>query len=309
MIAVVAPAKTATDSISLKDAGLTELELTASASVRTLDVSSNAITSLAPLGALPALQHLTARCTSLTRVLDYSPAPFRDNHHPYEFSVMPRSRSSLEVADLGENEGITEINDLSGHPDLTELRLDHCGISVISGLSSLSRLRVLDLSGQFISAISGLEGLPLLSLNLSSNKLTALENLATLTELQSLDVSSNSISSLTGLESCTSIVTLDISGNAIEHVAEVENLYPCTLLGRLTLEGNPVTAGDHYRLRILFRLRHLTNLDGEPVSAESVAEALNLHGADVSSRTATFEEYLPEETFENLIPPLADDRK
>lgn len=80
-----------------------------------------------------------------------------------------------------------------------------------------------------------------------------------------LFLSHNSISSLAGLSQFRSATMLSLAHNKLADMREVERLRGLANLRGLNLEGNPLTAAPHYRLRVVRMLPSLETLDGKPI--------------------------------------------
>jgi len=61
----------------------------------------------------------------------------------------------------------------------------------------------------------------------------------------------------------------------------------------LNLNQNPITEKEMYRLRVLYKLPQLRNLDLSEVLAEDKIRAENLYGLDLDDRKALFNEIFP----------------
>lgn len=114
-------------------------------------------------------------------------------------------------------------------PNLENLTLSNCRLSVISNLAGAHKLQNLDLSNNTIRDVSALSFMTQLkTLNLSHNALTNLSYLSALSNLEVLDVSYNSIASIVPLTSCTSLTQLNIANNSISALTGIEPLVNLT---------------------------------------------------------------------------------
>jgi protein phosphatase 1 regulatory subunit 7 len=88
-----------------------------------------------------------------------------------------------------------------------------------------------------------------------------------LVNLKILDISNNRIKSLTGIETLTNLTDLWANDNGVEGMDEVESaLKPISkTLEIVYLRGNPCSADEKYKLRMLFLLPKLEQLDDNPV--------------------------------------------
>uniref|UniRef100_A0A8C3Q1N8 Centriolin n=1 Tax=Chrysolophus pictus TaxID=9089 RepID=A0A8C3Q1N8_CHRPC len=135
-------------------------------------------------------------------------------------------------------------------------------------------------------------------LNLSNNQIEKIEKLDKLLKLRELNLSYNKISKIEGMEHLHNLQKMNLAGNEIEHIPvwvgkklrslrilnlkqnkvsslhEVAKLKPLQDLTSLFLAGNPVASLPHYRLYVIFHLRALENLDGQPVTNHDRQEAL-----------------------------------
>uniref|UniRef100_A0A8C9LG29 Centriolin n=1 Tax=Pavo cristatus TaxID=9049 RepID=A0A8C9LG29_PAVCR len=71
-----------------------------------------------------------------------------------------------------------------------------------------------------------------------------------------------------------SLRILNLKQNKVSSLHEVAKLKPLQDLTSLFLAGNPVASLPHYRLYVIFHLRALENLDGQPVTNHDRQEAL-----------------------------------
>jgi hypothetical protein len=126
----------------------------------------------------------------------------------------------------------------------------------------------LDLSYNNVSTIEGLDHLPIRELKLRGNNVTQLFGLEHLQHLSRLDVAENQIISLSQLTQCTNLTHLDVSFNRIEYVRQCEYVQDIPWLTDFHMRGNPCEQKEHYRLRVLFRLPRLAELDGTEASRE-----------------------------------------
>lgn len=258
-----------------------------------VDISNNEVSDLDTLHYLPTLVQLNARGNKLSQCLNFAPPKCTaDNSWSSGHKAMG---SMLVRADLSNNE-IHQLDDLAHHPFLECLLLSMNRISAINGLQSLRYLQVLDLSKNKISQISGLDGLPIQELNLSGNLLTTLEGLSELPYLSSLDVSDNQISVLSPLASCVQLHFLDIHANKLEQIRQVEFLRDLPWLRVLNLMDTPASLKHYYRLRVVYVLSSLSELDRVAVSAEEKILAMNFRNdesGDNEHRAMTFDRFFP----------------
>ena len=76
----------------------------------------------------------------------------------------------------------------------------------------------------------------------------------------------NRVETLKGLETLRSLLELICADNKIKTFDETRFVAATTSISRLDLRGNPVTGVVDYRTGLLFRMRHLTCLDGDDVN-------------------------------------------
>ena len=157
----------------------------------------------------------------------------------------------------------TEIGNLSGLANLTELKisgtavsqddlksiaslpllknlvLQNCSLSSISPLESAKELVTLDLNNNTIRSIQALAGMEKLQeLMLQHNALTDLTPLSGISGLTKLDVSYNSLTSLAPISSLSGLTWLDAGTNSITELGEIGKL---TALATLSLKSNKLT--------------------------------------------------------------------
>ena len=304
-------------SLALTQRGIANVDILSEfPKLQTIDVSGNKITSLECLSKLPHLLELDASDNELTRVLEFRPAHCRQSA-PERVDATSSSAdawtegdsavgSTLQRAVLRGNR-IEVIDDLSHHSYLQHLDLNDNRIARIQGLSALGRLRSLSLCGNALTEIGGeLRGLLLEELHLDRNQIEVLDGelLSQLPRLRVLTAAGNRITALAGLAFATGLSQLDLSSNKVSELVEVSHLGGLQLLCDVQLSGNPIAAEQYYRRRVLVQAQQLTLLDGIIVSAEEKVKALNMHGADLENRQATFGKHLPEAEFVNTLPPV-----
>ena len=191
--------------------------------LRTLDLSFNALQDLAPLAGLTGLRYLDLR---RTRWLD---------------ACTVRG-------------DVSDLSPLAGLVDMRELHLECNRVSDLRALSGMSRLRQLWLPGNEISSLAGLEDMPSLwLLALDDNPLSNLSPIQGLTEVTWLTLTGASVSDLSPLSGMTKLVILKLANNgAISNISALQPLRSC---GELDLSGNNIS--DLLPLRELEALRTL----------------------------------------------------
>ncbi|XP_057176790.1 centriolin isoform X1 [Triplophysa rosa] len=176
-------------------------------------------------------------------------------------------------------------------------------IKKLTKCDNLALVRTLDLSTslsndkqfRYIENLDKCEHLQVL--NLSNNKIEKIEKLEKLSKLRELHVSNNAIQKIEGLEHMSSLQILNFAFNNIEHLPiwlakklrslqtinlqrnkifslnEMAKLKPLKNLTSLTLAENPVAGLPHYHLFMIFHLRSLEILDGQPISPQEREQA------------------------------------
>lgn len=267
-----------------------------------LDISGNSIESLDVLQNMTTLVKLNASGNAISECLAFS-APLCHSENAWTEGYNSAG-SLLTDVDLSENE-IKEILDLSAHRFLEVLKVASNQIRSINGLNNLSHLRELDLSYNSISVIEGLDNLPIQVLNLRGNAIMHLHGLDTLPHLTSLDVAENKICSLAPLWCLKNLVHLDAGSNEIDYIRQTEFLQEIPWLQTLVLAKNPGQDKELYRLRVLFRLPRLAELDGEAATQEDKVRAFNLYHSslgDMAMRESVLAKHVPTVPFVDYSP-------
>ncbi|XP_073696104.1 centriolin [Garra rufa] len=146
----------------------------------------------------------------------------------------------------------------------------------IEHLDKCERLQVLNLSNNRIERIEKLEKLcQLRELHLSTNRIQKIEGLEHMTNLQVLNLAFNNIEHLPVwmAKKLRSLHTINLQSNKIFSLHEVTKLKPLKNLTSLTLAENPISSLPHYHLVLIFHLRSLEILDGQPVSPQEREQA------------------------------------
>lgn len=249
------------------------------ASLRSLDLSSNNLRVMENLGAMPKLRELKLDACQISRIGGLEKCPSLVNLHLEDNEIVCveglEKLFSLETLNLERN----KIRRL-GHgcvklTKLKELRLAYNELSTLDGLQGLGALEVLDVSQNKLDAVSAehLKGLGKLDeLLLSGNRLSNLSFLSAPGRLSSLDISENGLKSpafkgfpslpllsefmLAGnyleelppniVTCCPTLEILDISRNLISTPLEVEKLKSLSSLKELCIQGNPMTESDDF---------------------------------------------------------------
>ncbi|XP_063286733.1 dynein regulatory complex subunit 3 [Pelobates fuscus] len=149
---------------------------------------------------------------------------------------------------------IQKIDNLWHFPILTKLQLDNNIIERIEGLDTLVNLTWLDLSFNNIEVISGLDALTKLEdLSLYNNRISVIENIGHLKNLQVLSLGNNNLSSLENLI----------------------YLRRFKALRSLSLNGNPLSEDEQYKMFIAAHLPDLVYLDFRLLD-ENIREIANV---------------------------------
>ncbi|WEV69387.1 leucine-rich repeat domain-containing protein [Bifidobacterium sp. ESL0775] len=117
-------------------------------------------------------------------------------------------------------DGISDLSNLSGFPDMVNLHLAGNDISDVSVLSGMSKLQILDLDNNSISDVSSIDGLTnLTDLDLDHNRISDVSGFSGLSKLVHLNLSDNSISNVSSLSGLSNLQTLDLDYNSITDVS------------------------------------------------------------------------------------------
>eukprot|EP01029_Cantina_marsupialis_P027666 TRINITY_DN773158_c0_g1_i1.p1 TRINITY_DN773158_c0_g1~~TRINITY_DN773158_c0_g1_i1.p1 ORF type:complete len:889 (-),score=257.70 TRINITY_DN773158_c0_g1_i1:382-3048(-) len=294
-------------SLSVIDKGVEDISKAADLiHLHEINLSKNSIKDLSPLENIPFLSILDASKNEIEEVLDFAAAKC-DRTHPFS-SGEGRVGSTLQIVNLSQNK-IKEIRDLSKHRFLEELYLAHNHIVNISGLQNLEGLRVLDLSNNAIETITGLTGLKLTHLNLANNSIRITEPLKELTQLRELTLDGNKIEELKGLEGCKSLIKISAKDNLMESVHDLRFLENLLHLRDVDIVGNPFMNKEFSQWRILKNIPRLTIICGEEIQSDDKIKAANLQGAELKQREDHFLKHLPDQHFEDLLPPFVESKR
>ncbi|XP_073670868.1 centriolin [Paramisgurnus dabryanus] len=146
----------------------------------------------------------------------------------------------------------------------------------IENLDKCEHLQVLNLSNNGIERIEKLEKLcKLRELHLPNNAIQKIEGLEHMPCLQILNLAFNNIEHLPMwlAKKLRSLHTINLQSNKIFSLHEMAKLKLLKNLTSLTLAENPVAGLPHYHLFLIFHLRSLEILDGQPISAQEREEA------------------------------------
>ncbi|XP_031225834.1 centriolin isoform X2 [Mastomys coucha] len=146
----------------------------------------------------------------------------------------------------------------------------------IENLEKCVKLEVLNLSYNLIVKIEKVDKLlRLRELNLSYNKISKIEGLENMCNLQKLNLAGNEIEHIPAwfAKKLKSLRVLNLKDNKISSLQDVSKLKPLQDLTSLILIDNPVVALPHYLQFIIFHLRSLESLEGQPVTTQDRQEA------------------------------------
>uniref|UniRef100_A0A8C2TFG5 Centriolin n=1 Tax=Coturnix japonica TaxID=93934 RepID=A0A8C2TFG5_COTJA len=194
----------------------------------------------------------------------------------YENGVSPGVRYITEplIKSLSKQENLAYISSLN----LSSPKDGDKKFKYIENLEKCSKLERLNLSNNQIEKIEKLDKLlKLRELNLSYNKISKIEGIEHLHNLQKMNLAGNEIEHIPVWvgKKLRSLRILNLKQNKVSSVSDyASKLKPLQDLTSLFLAGNPVASLPHYRLYVIFHLRALENLDGQPVTNHERQEAL-----------------------------------
>ncbi|POI34588.1 hypothetical protein CIB84_001660 [Bambusicola thoracicus] len=202
-------------------------------------------------------------------------AVFESKFHEEENGVSPGVWYITEplIKSLSKQENLAYISSLN----LSSPKDGDKKFKYIENLEKCSKLERLNLSNNQIEKIEKLDKLlKLRELNLSYNKISKIEGMEHLHNLQKMNLAGNEIEHIPVWvgKKLRSLRILNLKQNKVSSLHEIAKLKPLQDLTSLFLAGNPVTSLPHYRLYIIFHLRALENLDGQPVTNHDRQEAL-----------------------------------
>ncbi|KAJ7361763.1 Leucine-rich repeat-containing protein 9 [Desmophyllum pertusum] len=181
-----------------------------------------------------------------------------DNQHLGKLVNMEQLEN-LRWASFNNND-LTKIEGLESCIHLEELSIENNCINKFEGLSKQSKLTWLSLAGNQLSSLD-----------------TAV--LDKLTQLRYLSVENNVITHLRGLQNSQSLQELYIGNNKLSNIREIFNLKTIPSLLILDLCGNPLaSAGQNYRLFVIYHLTSLKALDGLAVETSEGSLAKDTFG-------------------------------
>ncbi|XP_076784701.1 centriolin isoform X4 [Arvicanthis niloticus] len=146
----------------------------------------------------------------------------------------------------------------------------------IENLEKCVKLEVLNLSSNLIVKIEKVDKLlRLRELNLSHNRISKIEGLENMCNLQKLNLAGNEIEHIPVwfAKKLKSLRVLNLKANKISSLQDISKLKPLQDLTSLILVDNPVVSLPHYLQFIIFHLRSLESLEGQPVTTQDRQEA------------------------------------
>ncbi|CAK8686447.1 unnamed protein product [Clavelina lepadiformis] len=144
---------------------------------------------------------------------------------------------------------------------------------------SISQITVLNLHGNGLGKLKGINTLSQLKrLVVSFNELNRLDDIAQMPQLEQVDASFNKINSLEGMRNMTKLRDLNLSWNQLTSVRDDLTVLRkhASSLTTLDLRNNPWIKAEYLFLRVIGRLKSLTQLNGVPVTETDAAAALRL---------------------------------
>ena len=276
-----------------------------------VNLCDNNITDISVLGEMTALTELKARNNKLSgSCLDF--APSKCSEESPNSNGHKALGSTLISADVSDNNYSSLEGIDARHPFLEFLLVSNNKISSITSLSNMTFLKVLDLSHNDIRHLNGIDSCSSLQeLNVSGNAIISLEELPKLSKLSYVNLANNRIVTLAPLKNCPTLQSIDVRDNSIGFIRQVEMLGDLGLLEMLALEGNPASFKAFYRLRVVYKLPRLSQLDKTPICAEEKIRAHNLYESavmgDLEMRKSVFKEQFSSDSFVLRTPSFEDE--
>ena len=179
--------------------------------------------------------------------------------------------------DLSYN-NIDRMEDLSKQQYLKYLSQAHNNITQINGITKNSTLKWLDLSYNSIEMIENLDEQNLTELNLDGNKIFLLTNLMKLKKQRQLSLAKNKIRKLDELQSLGALRFQDLSSNEIKKIKELDRQSSLPYQTKLDLCHNSCQTLKLYRLRVIYKLSQLRELDGVQITPKEVVKSEIFYG-------------------------------
>ena len=200
-----------------------------------IELRHNAISNLAPMAGLGALDNIKLRgnnisdITPLAQLVNVEWLGLEENNIT---DVSPLTRlAKLDGVGLNHNP-VSDLAPLSGLVNLKRLELNQCELVDISPLAGLIGLERLELEGHSISDITPLADLTRLgTLQLNGNLISDITPIADLTELDHLGLHSNLISDITPLAGLVNLHSLNLGHNVISDITPLAKLKNLRWLG------------------------------------------------------------------------------
>lgn len=246
-----------------------------SASLRTLDLSGNSVSSLSMLASM------SDQLTSL-KISD---------------TGLPLSELSAldHLTELAcDRNGITDLGALADHPQLNTLSLNGNHLTDLSALSACEKLTSLCVNDNDLDSLAGLERcIRLEELEATGNHIRTLDGISNATRLRRVLLSDNELEDISVLaKSAEHLTTLNLSGNRLSDVSPLSRM---GALMYLYLDDNRITSLVSLKncksLKELSANRNL--LDGMPLFSPEGLTSLSLAGNRITS------------CLEQLSPPLS----
>ncbi|XP_041098758.1 centriolin isoform X5 [Polyodon spathula] len=146
----------------------------------------------------------------------------------------------------------------------------------IENFEKCERLQVLHLSNNLIEKIEKLDKQHRLQeLHLAHNKISKIENLEHMASLTYLNLAGNDIEHVPAWvgKKLQAIRNLNLKQNRISSLQDIARLKPLKDLTTLALAENPIASLPHYRPFIVFHLRSVERLDGQPITDQERQQA------------------------------------
>ncbi len=266
----------------------------------TLDCSNNGISSL-DLSALTQLKTLNASSNTLTSINLPSSLETLNLSNNKKFTTFNMCyNSALKSVDLSGCTSVTSVN-MYNNTAMTTLNVSNCSalttlncyndkLSSLS-LSGCSSLTSLDCHNNQFTSLSNIPS-SVQTLNCSSNKFSGAFTLTGRSNLKTLDISSNpSITTLNcynnaltnlNAQNCSALSVLDCFNNALTSL----NVQGCTALSRLDCDGNQLTSLNVNNLSNLTVLKcYNNNLTSLNLTGCSALTYLSCHNNQITSFT------------------------
>jgi Leucine-rich repeat (LRR) protein len=208
-----------------------------------LDLSSNSILDVTPLGQLLNLEELYLTQNAVQEIEGLSSLTglrvlCLDENQITSLRGLDRL-TGLEALDLSFNPGLTSIAEVAELRSLILLAAPRCQIEELPDFRRLTALKELYLGNNMLPNLDGLTGLTALRiLHCPDNAVTSLEPLSSCTALEALDVSRNFIGSVVPLSELPALESLRIEHNALRTLVPLKE---SPSLNEVFAYGNSIT--------------------------------------------------------------------